>query len=524
MLPWPLFLAACAAPVAGPAPDPEASPAPAFGDEPVFEALDPQQAGFAVPARGGGIAVRDLDGDGLPEVLIADFAGSRLYRNLGGFRFEPWPSQPWGDDRRPDDDWGGVFADVDDDGDADLLLNGWRDRLFLQDAGVFTEATDTGFQERAATFTMSLSDYDGDGVLDIYATNHGLSLPDGPDGPPPPNETGDPDVLYRGLGGGRFEDVSRLLPLPETAGRGFSGRWSDFDQDGDPDLYLVNEQPPASEPNHLLRNDGPGPDGTVFSVADADCLCDVSVAGMGLAIADFDRDGRQDLFLTNSTALGVRHPGFRGGEVLLRNDWPLMTDATLPTGARIGALEEHRRTISWGAEWFDVDHDGWQDLYVSFGPFPEDLVSPQPNALMLNRAGRLELWEDSGASDPADGRAVVSTDLDGDGCLDLLVGNTEGPTGLFRHRCEGVGSWLELDLVGTVGARDAPGAVALVTAGGATQRHEVFLGAVHAGPERILHVGLGDAEEAGVEIRWPGGGVEDFVLEAGRRHTLVEGE
>lgn len=475
-------------------------------------------AGLETPVRGGGVAVRDLDGDGLSELMLTDFAGSRLYRNLGDFRFEPWPSQPWLLDSEPADDWGATFADVDDDGDPDLLLSaGRRDRLFLLDGETFTELLDSGLRPTGTSFTVSLTDFDGDGILDAYSTIHGLSVPD------ERGEIGGPDALYRGLGGGFFEDVTHLMPEGSTDGRGFSGRWSDFDQDGDPDLYLVNEQPPDQDANHLFRNDGPGPEGQIFTLADEDCACDRAVAGMGLAIGDYDRDGWQDVFMTNTTVDGLDNPILSDGEVLLKNDSLLFTDTTLAVGARIGALEAGRRTISWGAEWFDIDHDGWQDLYVSFGPFAEDPDSPQPNALMLNRGGTLELWEDCGASDEADGRAVVSVDLDRDGCLDLVVGNTDGPAGLFRHRCVGVGAWIELDLVGTTGPRDAPGAVAWVTADGVTQRHEVFLGAVHAGPSRVLHVGLGSAEAASVEVQWPGGAVDVYELEAGRRHRLVEG-
>ena len=79
---------------------PEPTPGPGFEDGPAFEALDPLDSGLLTPVCGGGVAVRDLDGDGLPELMLTDFAGSRLYRNLGDFRFEPWPSQPWLEDTR----------------------------------------------------------------------------------------------------------------------------------------------------------------------------------------------------------------------------------------------------------------------------------------------------------------------------------------------------------------------------------------------------------------------------------------
>lgn len=499
---------------------------PPGGDEPDWPVDGPhfeRVEGLPSPERGSGVAVQDLDGDGLPELFVADFGGSRLYRNRGGFRFEPWPSEPWLDGVEIFDHWGATFADLDNDGDSDLLIHqAAADGVWINDDGAFTLLPDSGLPSLGLTFALAAADFDGDSVLDLYATTHIAADAEGV----PVGEEG-PDGLFRGLGDGRFVDATSALPAGVGSGRGFCARWSDWDHDGDVDLYLVNERPPGAQSNHLLLNEGPDGDGWRFSLADGGCFCDVSVAGMGQGIGDYDRDGWQDLYMTNTTFEDpdpLSGPG--NGEVLLRNLGDgVFLDTSLSSGARLGSVSEASRTISWGAEFLDVDNDAWMDLYVAYGPFVEDPLSPQPNALAMNRGGSFELLEDSGASFDGEGRAVLPVDLDADGCLDLVVGQVVGPTLIFANRCVGgPGRWVQLRLEGTSSNRDAVGAVVRLSAGGATQRQEVSGGAVHASPWKVLHFGLGAAESIDrVEIDWPGGATQVLDdLEIGRRHRLVQ--
>jgi enediyne biosynthesis protein E4 len=498
--------------------DDDSEPAATYPtDGPAFERVDV----LLEPSRGGGIAVQDLDGDGLPELFVADFGGSRLHRNQGGFAFEPWPSEPWLKGAEIFDHWGATFADLDNDGDSDLLIHqAGPDSVWLQDDGAFQPGP--ALPALGVTFSMALADFDADGILDLYSTTHVGLNGDGV----PTGEQGD-DGLLRGLGDGSFEDVSAYLPANAGAGRGFCGRWSDWDHDGDIDLYLVNERPPGDQSNHLLLNEGADGDGWRFSLADASCFCDISLAGMGQAIGDYDRDGWQDLYMTNTSFAGAGPaPDVGNGEVLLRNTGDaVFVDASLTTGARIGRLSDGERTISWGAEFLDVDNDAWMDLYVAYGPFVEDPDSPQPNALARNTGGSFELWEDSGADHDGEGRAVVPVDLNGDGCMDLVVGQIAGPTLLFANRCVGgPGRWIQLELQGTSANRDAVGAVARVTAGGVTQRQEVFAGAVHSSPWKVLHFGLAGADGVDrVDIDWPDGSASTVQdLATNRRHRLVQ--
>jgi len=244
---------------------------------------------------------------------------------------------------------------------------------------------------------------------------------------------------------------------------------------------------------------------------------------MGLAIGDYDRDGWQDLYTSNAALYSGKSDEISQAETMLRNFGGLsFVDVSLVTDA--WAADIGRRS-SWGVDFLDIDNDMWPDLFVPFGR-QEDR---EPDMILMNQQGeRFELIEDSGvgSEDWGNGAAVVDFDLDG--CLDLAVAYSNGPSRLYRNRCESNNHWLQLELQGTDSNRDAVGAVVLVTTGGVTQREEVFAGSTSLSSSRwkTVHVGLADQTVAeSIEVRWPSGRVDQFQdVAADTNYLLVEGQ
>jgi hypothetical protein len=229
-----------------------------------------------------------------------------------------------------------------------------------------------------------------------------------------------------------------------------------------------------------------------------------------VAVADFDRDGRMDLYVIRMSRpnAGSWLSG-KSGEVndnqLWRNkgNWKF-EDVTAATGTSGGL----RSTFS--ALWLDANNDGWPDLYMAAGAMDFENV-PQPNYLYLNdhRGGFIDVSGASGTNDPGQGRSVAVADFDGDGSLDMFVANYGQPPMLYRNLSHGAGNnWLRLELEGTRSNRDAVGArVVLHVRGAPAQTQEVQIGqGLGSSNDKALHFGLGSASTVDrIDIRWPSG-------------------
>ncbi|MBK7977827.1 MAG: CRTAC1 family protein [Deltaproteobacteria bacterium] len=496
---------------------------------------------------GGGVAIADVDRDGDPDVLITSLGGSnRLFLNRGDGTFDDG-SERWAVASSEARTIGAAFADHDADGDPDLFLVGsGRDRVLRNDGDHFTDVSAaSGLDDPGRSSSISFADYDRDGDLDAYVTDWWsvptspiprlppwmrLPWPDGGSGGSPTSDRTDvvqPGHLFRNEGDGTFRDASELLPVERRAASSFLGTWSDFDADGDPDLYVVNDFGAEVTPNQLFRNDGPDAQGGwKFTPVTDECGCSLVGAGMGLALGDVDRDGRQDMYVTNM----LWPPTHTDGEHLYRNLGGLVfEDVTAETASR-PASEAASRVVSWGPEFLDIDNDGWLDLYVPFGHMPPDDtpdVEDQPNALLMNEGGTFRIVEGAGVEDRRWSRGVGVVDLDLDGCLDLVVANLGQRAGVYRNRCASGNHWLGLRLRSPGPNRAAVGAVARVTADGVTQRGEVVAGgtSVHSSRWKVLHFGLGASSAIErVDVDWPSGRKESFAgLLVDHYLTLAEG-
>jgi enediyne biosynthesis protein E4 len=376
-----------------------------------------------VRLNGSGVAAGDVDGDGRCDLYFCGMSdGNRLYRNLGGWHFEDITDQA-GVRCAGQHSTGAVFADVDGDGDLDLLVNsiGGGTRLFLNDGkGHFQEATNSGLVRRFGATSMALGDIDGNGTLDLYvANNNTTTLGDQPgtrftmrvvEGKPvitavdgtalegtgtmgryalspygsAIREYGEPDILYLNDGQGHFtpvswtngvfsdEDGKPLAGPPRDWG--LSAAFRDLNGDGAPDLYVCND---LFTPDRIWLNDGHGHFRAMSRIA----LRNSSAFSMGIDFADINRDGFDDLFMVDmfspKHARRMRQTSGRipvtiqAGEPnermqMKRNVLQLSRgDGTYAEIAQMAGVEASE--WSWTAVFLDVDLDGYEDLLIPTG-------------------------------------------------------------------------------------------------------------------------------------------------------------
>jgi len=443
----------------------------------------------------GGVAVTgqawgDTDGDGDLDLFLTDpVAGNTLLLGDGGGTFTVAP------DAAPlalvgSENSGATFADYDGDGDPDLyvLAKGPNHLLRNDGAGGWTDVTDaSGTGDGGHGMSAAWADFDADGDLDLYVASYECV----------DCAWLDPDAVYldrlfQNQGDGTFEDASSLLGLDLLRGDGYAAVWFDYDDDADPDLYVVNDRgntdpwTPGERLNRnlLFRNDGPGCDGWCFSEVAEALGADLRVDGMGVAVSDFDNDGDLDLAVSD------------GGppNLLANHNGQGFVDVTIASGVDATPVGD-----GWGLAFLDYDNDGDADLYMA-----EAIGGPAVNRLFENDGDGTftELGEASGAWDTGHSIGVAVADYDNDGALDFVVGNREAEYQLFRNLPGTNGNgWLRLRLEDGVGAR------AYVTSSlGDVQMQEVKVGSsVGSSHDPALHFGLLGATIDQVEVVWPDG-------------------
>jgi hypothetical protein len=361
--------------------------------------------------NGSGVALGDFDGDGLCDIYLCDLNGrNALFRNLGDWKFTNVTASA-GVDCPGQTSTGAVFADLNGDSRLDLLVTsmGGPNACFLNHGGGhFTNVTEVaGLISRLGSTSMALADIDGNGTLDLYVANYGVTslLRSGGalsyrimDGKPVVSgrnakrikiidgvmyELGEPGVLYLNDGRGRFRAASwtdgtfldeRGQPLAEPWDQGLAALFRDFNNDGAPDLYLSND---ASTPDRFWINDGQGR----FRALDPLALRQTSYFSMCADSADLDRDGHDEIMVVDMlsrdhrrvmTQMSEMHPQPRRiGEI---NNQPQIRRNTLFHCRDDGSYAEiaHLSGVAgsewtWGCAFLDVDLDGWEDVLVPNG-------------------------------------------------------------------------------------------------------------------------------------------------------------
>jgi len=487
----------------------------------------------------GGGALFDMDGDGdLDAYLVqsdgvlaerGEREGNRLYRNEGEGTFVDVSAGSGADDRGYG--IGVATGDYDSDGDVDLYVTNLGENALLRNEGDghFVDVTaEAGAGEELWSTSAAFLDYDRDGDLDLWIVNYIFWSVESertcyaqPHGEtycgPLAYETPAPDTLLRNDGDGTFTNVSLESGVRGALGNGLGIGVSDFDGDGWLDVFVAND----GTKDHLWINQ----EGQGFaekSVAFG-CAADQDgkiKAGMGVGVIDFDDDADEDLLVVN---LNTEYDSF------FVNQGTFFVDRT----ASVGLTTTSQAYTRFGVGFFDFDQDGYADLYqangrVSHGPeYEGDDPFAEVNLLYRREEnGRFRPVEPRGGTRTpliATSRGAAFGDVDGDGSVDVLVVNRDGPAHLLLNRAER-GNWIRFRVL--TGEREALGATVSVATGDRTITRRVRSATSYcAANDPRVHLGLGDAEGVtGVTVRWVDGTVETFGdFPAGSEHTLVRG-
>jgi enediyne biosynthesis protein E4 len=480
----------------------------------------------------GGVAVFDYNRDGRPDVFFtngADIATlkkdspkyrNRLFRNDGNGVFTDVTDAAGL--AGTGYDMGVAVADYDNDGYPDIFVAGvHRNTLYHNNRdGTFTDVTAKAGLDRSNdpqfgplwAVAAVWVDVNNDGLLDLFVVNYmqwqyspkPLCVANGiADYCHPRYYKGTPNQLFLNKGDGTFQDVSETWGIRGQIGKGMGVGMADYDLDGRPDLFVTND----AYYNFLFHNLGNKFEEVAFPAGVALPEDGNFVSGMGLDFRDFNNDGYPDLAfvaLVNQTFPLFQNSG--------KGDFHEVTSSS---GMR--PLSIHMS--GFGAALYDFDNDGWKDLFVTRGDVESLSVSghevDQFNTVFRNlgAAGKwAALTEEAGltASAAARHRGCAFGDLDGDGRIDVVATALSREPEVWMNRTSPAGHWLDIALEGTRSNRDGIGArIKLASRGGVQYNHMTTSVGYASSSDGPVHFGLGpDTKADSIEIRWPCGGVQ----------------
>jgi hypothetical protein len=471
-----------------------------------------KKAGLVHTGWGQGVCVGDYDNDGWPDMYVTYYGKNVLYHNNGDGSFTDvsekagvaGTGKAWGT--------GCAFVDYDRDGHLDLMVANYVD------------------------FDIAKTPAPGERVNCLWK---GVPVMCGPQGLPTAS-----NILYHNRGDGTFEDVTEKAQIDKTSGAySFSVTTLDYDNDGWPDMYVACD----STASILYHNNHDGTFKDVAITAGAAFNEDGHAqAGMGSTTADYNGDGRLDIFKTNfsdDTATLYRNNG----------------DGTFDDVTFAAGLGLHTQYLGWGTMFFDFDNDGWLDLMLVNGHVYPEVDSQhlgsnfqEPRILYHNNGNGtfadISATAGPGITNVSSSRGLAIGDLWNDGKLSAVVSNMNAPPSLLVNQARTSNHWVTFRLTGAYplaktseaktaalyppaangpkSTRDAIGARIKVKVGGRTLVDEVRSGSSFiSNNDMRVHFGLGAATKIdSVEVRWPSGVVETFPkVSADKLNELKEG-
>jgi enediyne biosynthesis protein E4 len=496
---------------------------------------------YLIETMPGGVALFDYNNDGLLDIFFVNggkIAGAlrvpenfersdsrywnRLYRqNRDGSFTDVTQAAGLSNAGNGNYGMGVAIGDYDNDGYPDIYVTNYGKNILYHNNGdgTFTDVTaKAGVSGGGWSVSAGFLDYDNDGHLDLFVTRYmewdadhnKICGGDWHTYCPPAEFPATTNVLYRNRGDGTFEDVSERSGIAAKKGRALGVAFADYDRDGFTDIFVSND----GMQQYLYHNNG---DGTFKECALESGLALTAdgkgLSGMGVVFQDYDNDGRPDVLVTVLP---------RELYSLYHNDGDgSFSYKSLEAG--LGALTSG--SSGWGVGFEDFDNDGWKDLFVAQSHVLDNVEKIDASLsykelplLALNHQGRFER-ADSGATTPLAARGAAFGDINNDGWIDVVVTALGGaPVLLLNRGGGGEGNhWLCITLRGTRSNRDGYGA--RVSVNGQT-RFASSAGSYICSNDKRLHFGLGSAAKASVEVLWPSGAKQ--VLNDVRANQFLE--
>ena len=506
---------------------------------------------YVIESMSGGIGLFDCDNDGKLDIVMVNGSTVDRYRQGGDLLVTLWHqdadlkftdiTEKAGLTRKG---WGmGVaVADYDNDGNLDLFVTGYGGNALYRNKGncTFEDVTDkAGVRGGGFSTGAAWADYDRDGNVDLFVSRYvyvdmndlpefgstkfchfkGVPVQCGPWG-----MEGETDLLYHNRGDGTFEEVSKKAGVDDPEKYyGLGVTWGDYDNDGWPDLFVADD----ATPNHLYHNNHNG------TFSDEAMAAGVAMNGEGQALGsmgatwgDYDHSGRLSIFVTefaDQPNTLYRNQGTRGFE-------------DVAMASHLG--QRSLPFLGWGTTFFDMDDDGWLDLFVACGHVYPQMDNVQASAsyaepMLLHRNLRDGTFEEvSKAGGLADmplrsRRGAAFGDIANNGNVDIVVLNVGEPPSLLLNTNKIANHRVLFRLQGTKSNRAAIGARVTIHAGGMTQFDEVRGGGSYLSQNDLrLHFGLGSAMKIdSLEVRWPTGKTESFKdVAADKIYAITEGQ